>query len=81
MSANDGIPNVELPDSPHARQLRAGFPWLTFGADLEADFRHKNFEENLHHTRVNLCLAILFTVAFSAMDSSCSVRNSIESRA
>jgi diguanylate cyclase (GGDEF)-like protein len=69
MSAAHGIPNEDLPDSPHARQLRAGFPWLTFGADLEADFRHKNFDENLHHTRVNLCLAILFTIAFSAMDS------------
>jgi diguanylate cyclase (GGDEF)-like protein len=69
MSAAPGIPNEDLPDSPHARQLRAGFPWLTFGADLEADFRHKNFDENLHHTRVNLCLAILFTIAFSAMDS------------
>jgi len=69
MSAAPVIPNEDLPDSPHARQLRAGFPWLTFGADLEADFRHKNFDENLHHTRVNLCLAILFTIAFSAMDS------------
>jgi diguanylate cyclase (GGDEF)-like protein len=69
MSQPAGIPNEDLPDSPHARQLRAGFPWLTFGADLEADFRHKNFDENLHQTRVNLCLAILFTVVFSTMDS------------
>ncbi len=69
MNVTAGIPNVDLPDSPHARQLRAGFPWLTFGADLEADFRDQNFDENLHHTRVNLCLAILFTIAFSAMDS------------
>ena len=37
----------------------AGFPWLTFGAELEAEFRRRNFDENLLHTRVNLCLAIL----------------------
>jgi diguanylate cyclase (GGDEF)-like protein len=69
MSQPAAIPNEDLPDSPHARQLRAGFPWLTFGADLEADFRRRNLDENLHQTRVNLCLAILFTIVFSAMDS------------
>jgi len=69
MTVSNGIPNEDLPDSPHARQLRAGFPWLTFDADLEADFRRRNFDDNLHQTRVNLCLAILFTIAFSAMDS------------
>jgi diguanylate cyclase (GGDEF)-like protein len=63
-------PNDDLPDSAHARQLRAGFPWLTFDADLEAEFRLTNFDDNLPHTRVNLCLAILFTIAFSAMDAS-----------
>src|SRR5277367_3579758 len=69
MSTANGFPSDDLPDSPHARQLRAGFPWLTFEPDLEAEFRRRNFDENLHSTRVNLCLAILFTVAFSAMDS------------
>ncbi len=69
MSLANGFPNEDLPDSPHARQLRAGFPWLTFEADLEAQFRRKNFDENLQQTRVNLCLAILVTIAFSAMDS------------
>jgi diguanylate cyclase (GGDEF)-like protein len=69
MSVANGLPNEDLPDSPHARQLRAGFPWLTFAADLEADFRRRNFDENLAHTRVNLCLAIFITIAFSAMDS------------
>src|SRR5271170_7833843 len=69
MSAAKGIPNEDLPDSPHARQLRAGFPWLTFETALEAEFRRRNFDDNLHHVRVNLCLAILFTIAFSAMDS------------
>jgi diguanylate cyclase (GGDEF)-like protein len=69
MSLANGFPNEDLPDSPHARQLRAGFPWLTFEADLEAQFRRKSFDENLQQTRVNLCLAILVTIAFSAMDS------------
>jgi diguanylate cyclase (GGDEF)-like protein len=69
MNIASGIAGEDLPDSPHSRQLRAGFPWLTFSADLEAEFRSRNFQENLHHTRVNLCLAILFTIAFSAMDS------------
>jgi len=60
---------ADLPDSPHARQLRAGFPWLNFNAELEAEFRRTHFDENLRHTRVNFCLAIIITVAFSAMDS------------
>src|SRR5271157_980094 len=69
MSMANELPNNDLPDSPHARQLRAGFPWLTFDTDLEAEFRLRNFDDNLPHARVNLCLAVLFTIAFSAMDS------------
>jgi diguanylate cyclase (GGDEF)-like protein len=60
---------ADLPDSPHARQLRAGFPWLTFSGELEAEFRSSYFDENLSHTRANLCLAIIITIAFSAMES------------
>ena len=67
---SNGIRNEDLPDSPHARQLRAGFPWLTFDAVLEGEFRLRNFDDTLPHTRVNLCLAVLFTIAFSALDSS-----------
>jgi diguanylate cyclase (GGDEF)-like protein len=69
MSTATGLPTEDLPNSPHARQLRAGFPWLTFDGELEAEFRRRNFEENLLHTRVNLCLAILIVIAFSAMDA------------
>jgi diguanylate cyclase (GGDEF)-like protein len=69
MSNAKDFSSQDLPDSPHARQLRAGFPWLTFAPDLEVQFRRRNFDENLNHTRVNLCLAILVTIAFSAMDS------------
>jgi diguanylate cyclase (GGDEF)-like protein len=69
MSTPLGLSTDDLPNSPHARQLRAGFPWLTFGGELEAEFRRRNFDENLLHTRVNLCLAMLIAIAFSAMDA------------
>jgi diguanylate cyclase (GGDEF)-like protein len=69
MSSADRLPTADLPDSPQARQLQAGFPWLTFNPELEPDFRRKHFDENLLHTRVNLCLAVIITIAFSAMDS------------
>src|SRR5260370_38138532 len=69
MSTATGLSNEDLPNSPHARQLRAGFPWLTFDGELEADFTRRNFDENLLHTRVNLCLAPLIAIAFSAMDA------------
>ncbi|HEY0800245.1 MAG TPA: diguanylate cyclase [Steroidobacteraceae bacterium] len=69
MSIASGISNDDLPNSPHARQLRAGFPWLTFDAELEREFRLRNFDESVLYTRVNLCLAILITIAFSTMDA------------
>jgi diguanylate cyclase (GGDEF)-like protein len=69
MSSDDRLPTADLPDSPQARQLRAGFPWLTFDPELEPEFRRAHFEENLLHTRVNLCLAVLITIAFSAVES------------
>src|SRR3974390_303603 len=69
MSTAHALHIEDLPNSPHARQLRAGFPWLTFEGELEAEFRHRNFEENLPHTRVNLCLAIVIIIAFSAMNA------------
>jgi diguanylate cyclase (GGDEF)-like protein len=69
MSTTHALHIEDLPNSPHARQLRAGFPWLTFDGDLEGEFRRRNFEENLLHTRVNLCLAIVIIIAFSAMNA------------
>jgi len=69
MSSVDRLSTADLPDSPHARQLRAGFPWLTFNAELESEFRRTHFDENLIHTRVNLCVAVVITIAFSAMES------------
>jgi diguanylate cyclase (GGDEF)-like protein len=69
MSSADRLPTADLPDSPHARQLRAGFPWLTFAPELETEFRRAHLDENLVLTRINLCLAVVITIAFSAMDS------------
>jgi diguanylate cyclase (GGDEF)-like protein len=68
MSA-DRLPTADLPDSPQARQLQAGFAWLAFCPDLEAEFRRAHFEEKLVHTRVNLCVAVVIAMAFSVMDS------------
>ena len=69
MSSSDRIPTADLPDSPQARQLKEGFPWLRFSPELEPDFRRAHFDENLLHTRVNLCLAVIITIAFNAMES------------
>src|SRR3984893_2329610 len=69
MSSADRLPTADLPDSPQARQLRVGFPWLNFNPELETEFRRAHFDENLPHTRVNLCLAVVITIAFSAMES------------
>jgi diguanylate cyclase (GGDEF)-like protein len=69
MTSADLFPTADLPDTPQGRQLRAGFPWLTFDRELEAVFRRAHFDDNLLHTRVNLCLAVVITIAFSAMDS------------
>jgi diguanylate cyclase (GGDEF)-like protein len=69
MNSPDRLSTADLPDSPHARQLRAGFPWLTFSPDLEPEFRRTHLDEHLLYTRVNLCLAVVISTAFSAMDS------------
>jgi hypothetical protein len=71
MSSADRLPTADLPDTAQARQLREGFPWLTFDRDLEGEFRRAHFDENLLHTRVNLCLAVVITIAFAAMESTC----------
>ncbi|HEX4152920.1 MAG TPA: diguanylate cyclase [Steroidobacteraceae bacterium] len=59
MTNATGISRVDLPDSPYARQLRAGFPWLVFVPELESTYRLTVLEEHLPHIRVNLCLAVM----------------------
>jgi diguanylate cyclase (GGDEF)-like protein len=67
MIKGQGIPEVDLPDLPHARQLKAGFPWLSFVPELESTYRETVLEEHLPHIRVNLCLGVIAIVALSAM--------------
>lgn len=56
----------DLPDLPHSRQLKAGFPWLTFDGELEPEYRQTNLDENLPHIRANLGLAIVITLVLCA---------------
>jgi diguanylate cyclase (GGDEF)-like protein len=58
-----------MEDTPQSRQLRAGFPWLTLDGELEAEFRRTHLEENLRHIRLNLCLGILMTLAFTGVEA------------
>jgi diguanylate cyclase (GGDEF)-like protein len=67
MIIGNRFPLEDLPDLPHARQLKAGFPWLTFNAALEPEFRQMVLDENLRHIRVNFCLAVTIIIAVSAM--------------
>ena len=73
MTNAKGFPEVDLPDLPYARQLKAGFPWLTFFPELESIYRETVLEEHLPHIRVNLCLGIIVIVAVSAMRASTQV--------
>ena len=41
-----------IEDMPHSRQLRAGFPLLTFEGELESEFRQNHLDENLRLIRV-----------------------------
>ena len=55
------------PESPHAAQLRRGFPRLNFAAPLEREFRQVYYAESLPQVRRNLWLAVAFVVAFSGL--------------
>ena len=70
MISGKGFPELDLPDLPYARQLKAGFPWLNFVPELESIYRETALEEQLPHTRVNLCLALISIVALTAMQVS-----------
>ncbi|NNM61643.1 MAG: GGDEF domain-containing protein [Steroidobacteraceae bacterium] len=68
MNFSPGL-SEDLPDLPHARQLKAGFHRLVFHPQLEGEFCHARLEESLGYIRANLLLAVLITIAFSAMDA------------
>jgi len=67
MIKGNALPQADLPDSPHARQLKAGFPWLTFEPALESEYRQTVLEEHLPYIRVNLGLVILAIGMVSAL--------------
>ena len=67
MIKGNALPQADLPDSPHARQLKAGFPWLNFEPALEAEYRQTVLEEHLPYIRVNLGLVILAIGMVSAL--------------
>jgi|HubBroStandDraft_1064217.scaffolds.fasta_scaffold01273_4 diguanylate cyclase (GGDEF)-like protein len=69
MSIATRFPIEDLPDSPQARQLKSGFPWLTFTDELEEEFTRTHFQASLAQIRINLSLAIVMTVAFAVMDA------------
>ncbi|MDE2304677.1 MAG: GGDEF domain-containing protein [Gammaproteobacteria bacterium] len=62
-------PSEDLPDLPHARQLKVGFDWLSFDPVLESEFRRTRLEESLGYIRANLLLGVVITLAFAAMDA------------
>jgi diguanylate cyclase (GGDEF)-like protein len=68
MNIASRFPIEDLPDLPQSRQLKSGFPWLTFSDELEAEFRRSHFDASVAHIRINLSLAITMTVAFAVMD-------------
>jgi diguanylate cyclase (GGDEF)-like protein len=59
----------DLPDSAYSRQLKAGFPGLTFGTELESEFRQSHLDENLRHIQANIALAIVIVFALSAVEA------------
>jgi diguanylate cyclase (GGDEF)-like protein len=67
MIKGNALPQADLPDSPYARQLKAGFPWLNFVPELESAYRQTVLEEHLPYIRVNLCLVLLTIAVVSAM--------------
>ena len=69
MSIANRFPIEDLPDSPQSRELKSGFPLLTFSDELEEEFKRTHFDASLAHIRINLSLAITVTVAFAVMDA------------
>jgi diguanylate cyclase (GGDEF)-like protein len=55
------------PESPHALQLKRGFPQLRFEPALEHEFKQVHLKDSLFQIRRNLWLAIAFVVGFSGL--------------
>jgi diguanylate cyclase (GGDEF)-like protein len=68
--AHDNSYTIEdLPASSYSRQLKSGFPWLTFADELEPDFRRDSLNDTVLHLRINLCLAITLVLVFSGVEA------------
>jgi diguanylate cyclase (GGDEF)-like protein len=59
----------DLPDLPHARQSKAGFPWLTFSDELEREFRRTQLDATWSRLRISLSLAITIIILFSPAEA------------
>jgi diguanylate cyclase (GGDEF)-like protein len=55
-------------ESPHAAQLKRGFPMLRFEPRLETEFRQVHRAESLPQIRRNLWLGIVFLLIFTLLD-------------
>ena len=65
MDALGRLYSESLPDLPHARQLRGGFPWLRFEPPLEREFAREQLEDVLPLVRVLVCLATALVGLFA----------------
>lgn len=60
-------PAAALIESPHAAQLKRGFPRLRFDPPLEAEFKQAYRAESLPQVRRNLWIALVFIAGFAAL--------------
>jgi diguanylate cyclase (GGDEF)-like protein len=65
----DETQQLIVDESPAARQLRAGFPWLRFEPELEREFRREHARARLQQIRFNVYLAIALTLAFAGFNT------------
>ena len=60
-------PSDPSAQSPHARQLARGFPWLRFEPALEEEFRQQHREDSWPQIRRNLWIALGFVLGISLL--------------
>jgi diguanylate cyclase (GGDEF)-like protein len=64
----DQTQQLIIDESAAARQLRAGFPWLTFERELEREFRREQVRSRMGQIRLNLVLAAALAVCFGLLN-------------
>lgn len=65
----DQTQQLIVDESPAARQLGAGFPWLRFEPELEREFRREHAKARMRQIRFNVYLAIALTLAFAGFNT------------